>query len=166
MGILGKEGSQAARSADFAISKFKHLKPLMFVHGREAIRRNSMMINLSYFKNELVIGIQYFLAFVSGFSGQIIYEPIAFAMYNTMFTQITLLYYQTMDLEHEKDGTDPNKLYFMKDPILYVYGQKDNYFSMIKYIACYFNAIFKSIIITLMTFYCFENPLGVQNDGK
>ena len=93
MGILGKEGSQAARSADFAISKFKHLKPLMFVHGREAIRRNSMMINLSYFKNELVIGIQYFLAFVSGFSGQIIYEPFAYMMFNNIFTQPNLLFY-------------------------------------------------------------------------
>ena len=47
-----------------------------------------------------------------------------------------------MDFEYEKDGTDPKKQYFMKNPILYVYGQKDNYFSMVKYIAWYFSAIF------------------------
>ena len=41
VGILGKEGSQAARSADYAIGQFKFLKPLMFIHGREANRRNS-----------------------------------------------------------------------------------------------------------------------------
>jgi len=42
VGILGKEGQQAARSADYAIGQFKFLKPLLFYHGREAYRRNSM----------------------------------------------------------------------------------------------------------------------------
>lgn len=41
VGILGKEGQQAARSADYAIGQFKNLKTLLFFHGREAYRRNS-----------------------------------------------------------------------------------------------------------------------------
>ena len=40
IGIAGKEGQQAARSSDFAIGQFKFLKPLLFVHGREAYRRS------------------------------------------------------------------------------------------------------------------------------
>jgi magnesium-transporting ATPase (P-type) len=44
VGILGKEGQQAARSADFAIGQFRFLKPLMFIHGRESVRRNSFLI--------------------------------------------------------------------------------------------------------------------------
>jgi len=34
VGVLGREGTQAARSADYAISQFRHLKRLMAVHGR------------------------------------------------------------------------------------------------------------------------------------
>lgn len=44
VGIAGLEGRQAARSADYAISKFCFLKPLIFYHGREAYRRNSLLV--------------------------------------------------------------------------------------------------------------------------
>jgi|TARA_B110000285_G_scaffold205398_1_gene243130 P-type E1-E2 ATPase len=55
VGILGKEGQQAARSADFAIGQFQFLKPLMFVHGREAYRRNALLILYNFYKNVLYI---------------------------------------------------------------------------------------------------------------
>lgn len=44
VGIRGKEGSQAARSADYAIGQFKFLKNLLFVHGRWGYRRISLFI--------------------------------------------------------------------------------------------------------------------------
>mmetsp|Transcript_6605 Transcript_6605/g.6462 ORF Transcript_6605/g.6462 Transcript_6605/m.6462 type:complete len:171 (-) Transcript_6605:17-529(-) len=34
IGIFGKEGHQAADCSDFAICEFRHLRHLMFVHGR------------------------------------------------------------------------------------------------------------------------------------
>ena len=55
VGIQGKEGQQAARTADYAIGQFKFLKPLLFVHGREAYRRNSLLINYSFYKNILYV---------------------------------------------------------------------------------------------------------------
>ena len=33
LGIFGKEGKNAARSADFAFAKFKHIKRAILVHG-------------------------------------------------------------------------------------------------------------------------------------
>jgi len=69
VGILGKEGQQAARSADYAIGQFKHLKPLMFIHGREAYRRNSMLIKYNFYKNVLYVMTQYYFGFWSAFSG-------------------------------------------------------------------------------------------------
>jgi phospholipid-transporting ATPase len=44
IGIRGKEGQQAARAADYSIGQFKFLKNLMFVHGREAYRKNSYLV--------------------------------------------------------------------------------------------------------------------------
>ncbi len=34
VGIRGKEGTQAVRSADYAISQFRFLQRLLMVHGR------------------------------------------------------------------------------------------------------------------------------------
>ena len=34
VGIRGKEGTQAVRSADYAISQFRFLERLLMVHGR------------------------------------------------------------------------------------------------------------------------------------
>jgi magnesium-transporting ATPase (P-type) len=44
IGIRGKEGSQAARTADYAIGQFKFLKNLLFTHGRWGYRRISLFI--------------------------------------------------------------------------------------------------------------------------
>lgn len=86
VGIQGKEGSQAARAADYSISMFKHIKPLLFVHGREAIRRNSTMLNINFYKNVVIILIHYYLAFWNGYSGQVIIEPLAYMGFNFFFT--------------------------------------------------------------------------------
>ena len=69
VGILGKEGQQAARSADYAIGQFKFLKSLLFVHGREANRRNSMLVLYIFYKNVLYISAQYIFGFYSAFTG-------------------------------------------------------------------------------------------------
>ena len=78
VGIQGKEGQQAARSADFAIGQFKFLKPLMFIHGREAYRRNSLLILYMFYKNVLYVTTQFWFGFNSAFSGQPLYEPFIY----------------------------------------------------------------------------------------
>ena len=44
LGIFGKEGRNAARSADFAFAKFKFLKRLLLVHGYLYYTRTANMI--------------------------------------------------------------------------------------------------------------------------
>lgn len=109
VGILGKEGQQAARSADYAIGQFKFLKPLMFIHGREANRRNSFLVLYTFYKNVLYISAQYVFAFWSCFSGQPLYESIIYQMYNITFTSLPIMYYCLFDFEYNKDATtDPD----------------------------------------------------------
>lgn len=55
VGISGLEGQQAARAADYSIGQFRYLKNLMFVHGREAYRRNSYLVLYMFYKNVLVV---------------------------------------------------------------------------------------------------------------
>lgn len=44
IGISGLEGQQAARASDYSIGQFRFLRSLLFVHGREAYRRNAYLI--------------------------------------------------------------------------------------------------------------------------
>ena len=69
VGILGKEGMQAARSADYAIGEFKFLKRLLFVHGREAYRKNSYVLLYNFYKNVIYIFVQFLAGYFSVFSG-------------------------------------------------------------------------------------------------
>jgi phospholipid-transporting ATPase len=54
VGLQGNEGSQAISSSDYALGQFKHLRTLLFVHGREAYRRNAYVICYMFYKNLLM----------------------------------------------------------------------------------------------------------------
>ena len=51
IGIMGKEGTQAQRAADFSIPRFKHLKTLAAVHGRYSYIRVAGVIQYAFYKN-------------------------------------------------------------------------------------------------------------------
>ena len=51
IGIMGKEGQQAARSSDYVLGQFSFLRRLLFVHGREAYRKNSYVVGYVLWKN-------------------------------------------------------------------------------------------------------------------
>mmetsp|Transcript_32658 Transcript_32658/g.37272 ORF Transcript_32658/g.37272 Transcript_32658/m.37272 type:complete len:149 (+) Transcript_32658:1237-1683(+) len=50
VGIRGKEGTQAVRSADYAISQFRFLETLILVHGRYGYRRISWIVCYYFYK--------------------------------------------------------------------------------------------------------------------
>lgn len=102
VGIFGKEGQQAARSADYAIGQFKYLKPLLFFHGREAYRRNSLLILYVFYKNFLYVLTQFYFGFESAFSGQPLYEQFIYQLYNITMTSLPIMWYALYDFEYEK----------------------------------------------------------------
>ncbi len=55
IGIMGNEGQQAARASDYIIGEFSFLRRLMFVHGREAYRKNSFSVGYILWKNCLYV---------------------------------------------------------------------------------------------------------------
>jgi magnesium-transporting ATPase (P-type) len=50
IGIAGREGLAASRSADYSIAKFRFLQPLLFVHGRWSYIRTSVFILGTFYK--------------------------------------------------------------------------------------------------------------------
>ena len=74
IGIKGVEGTQAAKTADYAIAQFKFLKPLLLLYGRESLRKNSNLIMFNFYKNMLLCFPIFFYGYYVGFSGTSFYE--------------------------------------------------------------------------------------------
>ncbi|KAG7256622.1 LOW QUALITY PROTEIN: hypothetical protein CRUP_002884, partial [Coryphaenoides rupestris] len=70
IGIMGKEGRQAARNSDYAIPKFKHLKQMLLVHGHFYYIRIAELVQYFFYKNVCFIFPQFLYQFFCGFSQQ------------------------------------------------------------------------------------------------
>lgn len=97
IGISGLEGQQAARAADYSIGQFRFLKNLMFVHGREAYRRNSYCILYMFYKNVLYVLPIFYFGFISEFSGTTLYDVFMYQSFNVFFTGAPIGWYCTND---------------------------------------------------------------------
>lgn len=106
VGILGREGQQAARSADFAIGQFKFLKRLLVVHGRESYRRNSFLVLYMFYKNALYVSTQFWFGFWSGYAGQTLYDPMIYQLFNITMTSLPIVWYSMFDYEYLKDDDE------------------------------------------------------------
>lgn len=98
------------------------MKPLLFIHGREAYRRNSMMVKYSFFKSVMYMLPQFYFGFISGFSGLVFYEPIIYQLYNIFMTGGPIMYYCLFDFEFDKRE-------FLRFPKYYRIGMHNACFS-------------------------------------
>ena len=55
VGMRGKEGTQAVRSADYSISQFRFLLRLLLIHGRNGYIRVSKLICSYFYKNIVLV---------------------------------------------------------------------------------------------------------------
>ncbi len=82
VGISGREGLQAANSADFSIAQFKFLRRLLLVHGRWDYRRMSKVVLYSFYKNVVITLTLFFFNALASFSGTSLYQSTIYAVYN------------------------------------------------------------------------------------
>ena len=150
IGIYGLEGTQAARASDYAISKFSHLKKLLFFHGREAYRKNTYIVCYNFYKNVFFIFPMFFMGFLNLFSGLTIYDPFNHQMFNTIYTAVPIGYYGVMDKEFESDFLLKNNKYYIQG----IYGKLFHTKRFWKWV---FNGIFEALIIFLIALFSFSN---------
>jgi len=86
LGIYGKEGRNAALSADFAFAKFKFVKRLLLVHGYLYYTRSANLVQYFFYKNLAFVICQFYYAFLNAFSVSSLYDAIVLTMYNIFFT--------------------------------------------------------------------------------
>jgi phospholipid-transporting ATPase len=93
VGIMGNEGTQAARTGDFAIPKFRHLKKLVGVHGRYNYIRNSYYLQASFYKNMVIVYMQAFFTFFCAYTGNTVFESWIITFFNTFHTTFVPIYF-------------------------------------------------------------------------
>ena len=157
IGIAGLEGMQAARASDYAISQFKYLRPLLFYHGREAYRRNATLAYYMFYKNQLFVQPIFWFGFASAFSGQVIYEPVIYQLYNMAFTAFPIMWFAMFDEEFRKEE-------FHNNPQLYWVGLKNHFFSYKELTISVFKALFNGLWIYLFVF-CSLNGIHFDSEG-
>lgn len=156
IGIFGNEGQQAARASDYSIGQFSFLKRLLFVHGREAYRKNTFAVCYILWKNALyslpiiIYGLQSYL------SGQLIYDPMMDTFYNVLYTAFPVGWYATADREVSYEV-------LLNTPKMYKKGMKDKLFNYYVIIRWYCYAFFTGLFIYLVHQYVFAYSVTYFN---
>ena len=134
------------KASDYAIGKFKYLKTLLFVHGRESYRRNSFTTNYIFYKNILEASPIFYFGIWSVFSGTMIYHILLYNMFNPVFTAFPIIWYATMDFEHSKET-------LLNSPHLYKYGMRNLHFNYKIFLRELFYAFWQALAICIFSFY-------------
>jgi hypothetical protein len=123
IGISGKEGTQAVRSADYAIGQFRFLEKLILFYGRNGYIKISKYICYYFYKNILLVFTELLFVFYNGFSGQIFFPDWYATMFNAVFTSWPCLFVFAFEKEHDI-------LTCKKFPVLYRAGPKNILFNL------------------------------------
>ena len=159
IGIFGNEGQQAARASDYSIGQFSFLKRLMFIHGREAYRKNTFAVCYVLWKNALytlpiiIFGLQSFL------SGQLMYDPMMDTFYNILYTAYPVGWYATADREMSYDK-------LLNNPKKYKKGMKNKLFNSYVISRWYCYAFFTGLFIYLVHYMVFAYSVTYFNGNR
>eukprot|EP00792_Barthelona_sp_PAP020_P003756 TRINITY_DN1625_c0_g1_i1.p1 TRINITY_DN1625_c0_g1~~TRINITY_DN1625_c0_g1_i1.p1 ORF type:complete len:1291 (+),score=293.52 TRINITY_DN1625_c0_g1_i1:261-4133(+) len=93
IGICGKEGIQAARSADVSLPHLGFLHVLLNFHGHNNEERISTFVFFSLYKNIVMVIPQFIFSFYSGADGELLYPAYLLAFFNVLFTTLPITMY-------------------------------------------------------------------------
>lgn len=120
VGIVGKEGTQAALAADFSFGKFRFLKRLLLVHGRWSYWRFSNLVLYMFYKQLLGVILNLWFMFFNEFSGLPIFNSTLSLGYVLIFTSFPIGAFAILD-------RDLPAQILMEFPQVYREGQNNVY---------------------------------------
>lgn len=146
VGITGKEGLQAARSADYAIAQFRFLLKLLLVNGRYNYIRTCKFVLCTFYKELLFYLTQCVYQRFTQFTGSSLYESWSLSMFNTLFTSLPVLCIGMF----EKDLLPATLLAV---PELYSTGRLYKAFNLRVFLTWMVLAAFQSVAISFIAYY-------------
>ncbi|XP_005870630.1 PREDICTED: probable phospholipid-transporting ATPase VB isoform X1 [Myotis brandtii] len=151
IGISGQEGMQAVMSSDFAISRFRHLKKLLLVHGHWCYSRLARMVVYYFYKNVCYVNLLFWYQFFCGFSGSTMIDYWQMIFFNLFFTSLPPLVFGILD----KDISAETLLAL---PELYRSGQDSECYNLMTFWVSMLDAFYQSLI-------CFFIPYLTYKDS-
>lgn len=151
IGISGQEGMQAVMSSDFAISRFRHLKKLLLVHGHWCYSRLARMVVYYFYKNVSYVNLLFWYQFLCGFSGSTMIDYWQMIFFNLFFTSLPPLVFGVLD----KDISAETLLAL---PELYKSGQNSECYNLLTFWVSMVDAFYQSLI-------CFFIPYLTYKDS-
>jgi len=157
VGIRGKEGLQAARAADYAVSYFRDLKPLCLVHGRYSYLRTSLVAQYSYYKSFLFCAIQIMYGAMTAFSGATLFNSLCITAYNAV------LFVSIVSFVFDKDVSFTT---VARHPELYRPCQKSEIFNLRTMGWWNFRGLLQALVIFILTVYTRGPEYHNANNGS
>ncbi|XP_029298101.1 probable phospholipid-transporting ATPase VB [Cottoperca gobio] len=151
IGISGQEGMQAVMASDFAISRFKHLKKLLLVHGHWCYTRLANMIIYFFYKNVAYVNLLFWYQFFCGFSANTMIDYWLMIFFNLFFTSVPPIMFGIMD-------KDVSAEMLLGVPELYRTGQGAGEYTFFTFWVSILDAFYQSLV-------CFFIPYLVYQDS-
>jgi phospholipid-transporting ATPase len=140
VGIIGREGRQAASNSDFAIPRFRHLKRLLAVHGRLSLIRLSGVVRYMFYKNLVFcLPMLWFFTQVNWFPTTL-YDGWLLATYNLIWTILPPGQYGFFE-------QDIKVMSMLTRPVVYLEARSGRYLSLSRFGIDIVNAVYQSILL-------------------
>uniref|UniRef100_A0A8C0D0X6 Phospholipid-transporting ATPase n=1 Tax=Balaenoptera musculus TaxID=9771 RepID=A0A8C0D0X6_BALMU len=151
IGISGQEGMQAVMSSDFAISRFRHLKKLLLVHGHWCYSRLARMVVYYFYKNVGYVNLLFWYQFFCGFSGSTMIDYWQLIFFNLFFTSLPPLVFGVLDKDISMET-------LLALPELYKSGQNSECYNLLTFWISMADAFYQSLV-------CFFIPYLTYKDS-
>uniref|UniRef100_H3A4T4 Phospholipid-transporting ATPase n=1 Tax=Latimeria chalumnae TaxID=7897 RepID=H3A4T4_LATCH len=148
VGISGQEGMQAVMSSDFAISRFKHLKKLLLVHGHWCYTRLANMVLYFFYKNVAYVNLLFWYQFFCGFSGTSMSDPWILILFNLIFTSVPPIVYGILDKDVSAET-------LQQLPELYGSGQKSEAYLPSTFWLTMLDAFYQSLVCFFVPYFAY-----------
>lgn len=156
VGISGREGQQAARTADFSISQFRYLSRLVLVHGRWNYHRTNRFILATFWKETFIFFPQALFQAQAGATGTSLYEPGSLT-FVSFFTAATILIVGTWE-------QDLAARTLVVIPELFRYGQDGEGLNARVYLRWFCNALVAGLVVYAACWYGYTGS-ELMSDG-
>lgn len=140
VGISGREGLQAARVADYAISQFSFLQRLLLVHGRWNYVRTAKFVLWTFWKEMFFYLPQEIFTRYTGYTGTSLYESWSLTVLNVLFTSLCVIVPGVWEQDLKAET-------LLAVPELYVYGQRGEALNFKKYIGWMLGAGVEGVLV-------------------
>ena len=158
IGIIGKEGNQAAVASDFAITQFQFIQRLLLIHGRYSAYRTSWLSQFCFYKSIMLALIQVSYMFFNGYSGVSFVNDFNLMCYNAIFTILPVIFFL-----FDKDVDDVT-IYL--HPYIYTDTRCQTFMNVRTCFWWIIRAIYQAVVIAAIIFNVYDSEFINPLDGS